>query len=278
MKNVFIEAISFLLFLLSAVYAQNETVMPVLVRDDLSGLKIQRTEYYDGNSLWGLINGGADIYLEYGFDKMLLQTVELNRKKYRIEIYRMKDEKSAFGIYSVYRHKCDSTTLLTKYNCINPYQVQAARGRYYFSISNESGTYDAMLITLRMFVLLLGKTDETDFEIPGFFNRYQLSGEINKLKLIKGQLGIQNGFPMWTEKFEGFENFSLFVLPLTKEEKFAYVALITFNDENDMQKFLDRNSENELILSKASGNNDLIFIETNFEGGDKESLKSLVME
>ena len=58
----------------SASSAQDKDDFPILSVGDVEGMKIERTEYYDGNALWGLINGGADIYLEYGFDELAFQT------------------------------------------------------------------------------------------------------------------------------------------------------------------------------------------------------------
>ena len=79
--------------------AQEKNDFPVLCVEDFEGINIERTEYYDGNALWGLINGGADIYLEYGFDELAFQTVEWLEQHFRVEIYLMTDEEAAFGIY-----------------------------------------------------------------------------------------------------------------------------------------------------------------------------------
>ncbi|MDZ7767485.1 MAG: DUF6599 family protein [Melioribacteraceae bacterium] len=98
-----------------------------------------RSEIYVGEELWGLINGGADLYLEYGLDRTLLQEVVHNGKNYRIEVYGMTNIDAAFGIYSINKFNCGITDTLTKYICITPHQLQSAVGRFYISISNQSG-------------------------------------------------------------------------------------------------------------------------------------------
>lgn len=59
-------------------------------------------EIYTGEDLFDLINGGAEIYLEYGFDKVVSQfyTGLKPNSNLRIEIYKMNDPEAAFGIFA----------------------------------------------------------------------------------------------------------------------------------------------------------------------------------
>jgi hypothetical protein len=54
-----------------------------------------------GENLFLLINGGAEIYHEYGFKQVVMQEYQNNNQKsINVEIYEMNDAASAFGIYS----------------------------------------------------------------------------------------------------------------------------------------------------------------------------------
>lgn len=54
-----------------------------------------------GEDLFVLINGGAEIYHEYGFKQVIMQSYEnANEKSINLEIYEMENSASAFGIYS----------------------------------------------------------------------------------------------------------------------------------------------------------------------------------
>lgn len=57
---------------------------------------------YSGDDLFEMINGGADIYLEYGFVKTVSQNYSgLNgNTSLRIEIYQMTDPDAAYGIFA----------------------------------------------------------------------------------------------------------------------------------------------------------------------------------
>jgi len=54
-----------------------------------------------GDDLFILINGGAEIYHEYGFKQVVMQEYQNdNQKSINVEIYEMNDAASAFGIYT----------------------------------------------------------------------------------------------------------------------------------------------------------------------------------
>jgi hypothetical protein len=55
---------------------------------------------FDENTLFDLIDGGADIYLEYGFQQVVSATYQ-NKENLTIEIYEMNNAAAAFGVYSI---------------------------------------------------------------------------------------------------------------------------------------------------------------------------------
>jgi hypothetical protein len=58
---------------------------------------------YKQNQLFEYINGGADIYLEYGFVQVITQEYIHNDESLVVEVYEMQDPIAAFGIYSINR-------------------------------------------------------------------------------------------------------------------------------------------------------------------------------
>ncbi|MBM4172719.1 MAG: hypothetical protein FJ214_12680, partial [Ignavibacteria bacterium] len=124
------------LIIASSVINSQEAPFPFLTTSDFPDFKIIRKESFDGDALWGYINGGADIFLEYGFDNLFLQEIELKNHVFKIELYKMINPNSAFGIYSVSHFKCDNKSDKINLTCITPYQIQCAAGDYYISIIN----------------------------------------------------------------------------------------------------------------------------------------------
>ncbi len=267
----------FSIILLSILAAQDEKGFPELKSSDLDGLIIGRTTLFDGNSLWGLIDGGADIYLEYGFNSLLFQDVELNDIRFRVEIYKMNSAESAFGIFSVSRFKCLKDDTLTKFICISQYQIQAAVGKFYISISKDKGDQESNRVMLQLFSKILSKTGEIPFSLPKIFQNKILSSYQNQTKLITGNLGMQNGFPGWIDLFDGFSNYELYIIPFENSNGYINVAQVNFSDKNDSVKFQEKLiSEQKKKLIKILSSTELIFIETNMkEAESKKFIESL---
>lgn len=245
---------------------------PLLSPNDINGGNIIRAEYYSGDALWGIINGGADIYLEYGFDKLLLQEIEWKGINFRVEFYRMNDPEAAFGIFSVSHFKCGKRDTLSKFVCITQYQVQSALGRFYVSIANDKGNKEAETLTINLFEKVLAKSKEKLFEIPERFLKSEFSSQIKNLKVIKGALGFQNGFPIWSDKFEQFSKYVVYLLPIEAGEEYSYYAISKFASNSDMKKFITQSSEAKLYRTKQVTEKELLFIETNTVGSKEEKI------
>ncbi len=250
--------------------AQTDGDFPALTGNDIPTGKIIRASYFGGDALWGIIDGGADIYLEYGFDKLLLQEVEWKKVNFRIEFYRMTDPTAAYGIYSVSHFKCSKSDTLSKYVCITPFQVQSALGRFYVSIANDKGTKEARELTTKLFEIVLSKSKETLFQIPDKFNKVEFDKLLKNLKVIKGALGFQNGFPTWSEKFESFSNYIVNLLPEELEKKSSYYSLIKFITEADLKNFVSKNSM--LGKCKVVSEKELLYYESTDEVDTKQKL------
>jgi hypothetical protein len=57
-------------------------------------------ENYAGKKLFDYMDGGAEVYLAYGFSELSVRTYQAQAGKITVEIYRMDSELGAFGIFS----------------------------------------------------------------------------------------------------------------------------------------------------------------------------------
>lgn len=216
--------------------SSHNNVTPIIQKGDIPGGKILSEKEYTGKSLWGYINGGADLYLEYGFKKLIVQEIEKDKLLLIVNIYEMEDAESAFGIFSVNVHKCKSRNVILKNDCQGTYQYQAFMGKYYISIINEIGESTAEKLSTDIAEILLKKIDNKEFEYPALFLLDAFTGSIDKLKFMKGRLGLQNGYPELTDSFEGLKNYKVWLLALDS----INIALIDFNTEDDRTSFLSQ--------------------------------------
>ncbi len=242
---------------------------------DLAGIKIEDARVFNGNALWGYINGGADIYLEYGFDVLHAQKVEYEDRKYIVDMYKMNDLESAYGIYSVSHSNCEEKLKNENYSCVMPYQVQFVKGSYYISIINENGTAEEQSVCKSFAEILGNKIEESSYSFPALLLKDELLSFQENTKLLKGRLGLENGFPMWASQFENLENFKIIVMPTETGDDMAYIGVLEFPDSKVMSGFLgnihidpDKIKESPALIEKSKiyvkyfDDNSLLLIES----------------
>jgi hypothetical protein len=214
-----------------------DKIIPLLEGNQIPGLTIKEIRSFSDKELYGYIDGGAEIYREFGFVKLSVQFLQYGENDLVLEIYRMKDIKAAFGIYSVSRHNCPPLESLAKWSCNNPFQISFARGPFCVTITNYEGTPELADLSQQIAGKIIDKISEPDFEIPTLINQPDFASYLNNLKFIAGPLGLQNASPEWLKYFDKIASFSGFVLPIEIEEEWAIFTKISFVNEEDFEKF-----------------------------------------
>jgi hypothetical protein len=91
---------------------------------------------FRGADLYGHINGGAEVFLELGFDRLDVVRYDSGGGAVEIERYRMTDPTAALGIYLM---KCGSERpdpALAARHTASPLQLQMVRGSDYLIVSS----------------------------------------------------------------------------------------------------------------------------------------------
>lgn len=231
--------ISVLLFLASA-EGQVQPSASIFERTDVRPGFIAATRQYSDSSLWGFMNGGADLYQEYGIIQLTHQEIVFRDALFKADIYEMKDKAAAVGIYSVSVFKCQSCDSIYTYMCINPYQVQFANGRYYVSVTNNRGDSLTSAAAVTLAHRLLRKNLADPFTPPALFQARLLSGYQQYVKVIYGPLGLQNGYPDWSDRFENMQGYYITLLPLSDSGGSVGFARIMFGSPEDLDVFRKR--------------------------------------
>lgn len=96
-------------------------------------------EVYERDGLFGYIDGGAELFLQYGFGRLDLGRYKTSatdlKKEITCEIYRMAAPLEAFGIFSVKREGSEGTSAaLPAPNIFDAGQASFVRGPYYVNI------------------------------------------------------------------------------------------------------------------------------------------------
>jgi hypothetical protein len=233
----------FVLLCLSTLISQTQANDPLILTEDIPGGTINRSVRYDGNSLWGYIDGGADIYLEYGFSKVFVQEIDWQSQQAKVELFEMTDQNAAFGIFSIYRNFCKTDSILDVPHCIMPYQIIAFKGKYYISIIS-SQSLDTQLM-IRLAQIITGKIPKDEFTFPVIFSEKPLNQNLQSLKFIRGQLGLMNGCPQIEDQFANYSGLNIYTLSLSKDTNEITVAYVIFQSAMDMQRFCEENEFRE---------------------------------
>ena len=211
--------------------------MPLLKAGDLPGGKIVSTDYYSGQALFGYIDGGAELYLEYKFKKLGRQEMLYTNERFILEIYQMEGANEAYGIFSVQRFKCVPLDSLSPNTCLSKYQLQAVVGNCYLSIINETGSSVARKGSAEIFRAIRSKIEPLRIKLPPIFQSAELAPHLRNLIVACGQLGVQNGFSEWDSLFQTIPRFSLALLPIEIGSERLSIAHIRFASDRESKEF-----------------------------------------
>jgi hypothetical protein len=108
--------------------------------EKLPGWKFsQAPEVYKGDDLFELIDGGADIYFEYGFSQVVsADYTDPGQNITQAEIYEMSDAPAAYGIFSLMQQSSAWTAEYGQQTVITPDYIAFWKDKYYVIVSWSS--------------------------------------------------------------------------------------------------------------------------------------------
>lgn len=214
-----------------------ESDFPLLKPADLSAGKIIETRFYRDKELFGYIDGGAEIYREYGFVGLAVQELRWNDQDVVVEIYRMKSPAAAFGIFSVTRRNCPPVEKLNRWSCSSPFQLIFCKGDFFVSITNYLGTPELQAASIELGQKIVRKIGRPEFIPPDILRTPLLRPYSGDLRLMLGRLGLQNGgYFRWVNFLKEIPQFAVYALPIQKDSALANITLFSVADSVSAQK------------------------------------------
>ncbi len=231
---------SILLLALTDAVAQLPDDFPVIDKNDLPGAKLTSSKVFNGTSLFGYIDGGAELYLEYGFIMASVTEINYMNGIYKAEIYKMTGPEEAFGIYSVSRFRCKSVQGLSGTSCQSKYQLQICRGQFYISIINRTGTRNDSIASVLIGKSITGRISGDDADLSNFFPDVDDSLLKSGCFLAKGRIGIVNGSPDLEDLFIDYSGYTAVIYKNDRTN-----ISVRFNNAESCRKFADVNKLKE---------------------------------
>lgn len=158
---------------------------------------------YQGEDLFFLINGGAEVYLEYGFEEVMATDYQRNESKIHVESYKMRNPLAAWGIFSLRKPSPAVFSEDLGWYATSGSYVMAAKSCIYLVLSGYGNIDELIALAaeiLQNTPLIIEKQKDTS--IAGDYQ----SG--HDLVYIRGPLGLANvyrfGYGVFTKFDEGF--------------------------------------------------------------------------
>ena len=170
---------------------------------------------FKGKALYGFMNGGSDLFLEYGFEELTALEVRYKGSDYTVEIYKMPSPEDAFGIYSQHTFKCDPADAGKCPDCTSPMQFQTAMGNLYITVVYTTATADAAKSAPELAELFFtkygkeGKPVIPDAVLSGIGNGEKIT---QRLKYARGAISLSNLNSSVMPAVEGLEGYSAWLL------------------------------------------------------------------
>ena len=214
----------------SAEQGNNPDVTQYLpAKSDLTGwTAVDEPQIAQGEDLYLLIDGAAEIFLEYGFKEAVMQSYRNgNEKSINLEIYEMKDPSSAYGIYTFRTSTRGKGISIGNDGRIEDYYLNFWKGNFLVTVIGfdlEAETVDD-ITTIAKAVEVRIKEDGRKPPLTGILPVNGLKP--NGIKYLKGNLALYNNYKFDSANIFGlsegvigtYEGHKVFLFSYTDETK-----------------------------------------------------------
>lgn len=246
--------------------SKGKSLKQYLPPGDIDGWKRNYSpEEYVGEDLYLYINGGAEIYHEFGFQRILVQDYKNdNEKSISLELYEMTDPESAFGIYTFKRSDSGEVLLLGSGGSLEDYYLNFWKGRFLVTITGFDSE-DETIVGLKEIAQAVNGLIPGSGEPPDLVDRLPDFGlEKEGIKYFKGHLALFNSYPFFNEdvfllkrgvRGNYSQGFSLFIFeyPDEKECWKIFLEAVQKFKQSDRYRDFDMAVGQNFVVSAPEG-------------------------
>lgn len=197
---------------------------------DVEGWTKHRTlQHYAGEDLYEYINGGAEIYHEYGFVQVVVQDyVNDTGKSVSVEIFEMVSPSSAYGMYTFKTDSKGKRILVGSEAQLADYYMNFWKGPFLVTLTGFDETEETRqgLLNIGEYISSKMPVGRDKPRIVSFLPEEDLVDQ--SFKYFTGYLGLRNSHPFFSLNIAGFEQgikgdysgeFSFFLFRFEGEEE-----------------------------------------------------------
>ena len=206
----------------------------------VEGLETTRLRNFEGSELYGFMNGGSELFLEYGFAHLLEQSLTYQGLPFVIEYYVMEKPELAYGIYSVHAFKCRRADALLPSECLIPGLLQFCHQKLYVIIKCMQRGADSQQALDHLAQAIVQANPLPEGPPVPDLSAWSLPHSGN-LYYIQGDLGLSAAYISWAEAFLPFSGYEMWLR--IDPETGTPSAQVTFASEADALLFKENNSD-----------------------------------
>jgi hypothetical protein len=161
--------------------------------DEIPGWKMtEKPGIFEGDNLFELIDGGADLYYEYGFMKVLsVHYADPANTNLLVEVYEMEDSQSAYGIFSITRRTSAWSDSFGSLAAIEGSYISFWKSRYYVTVSFTSGQqFDAAVLSV--FAADISGRIPGESIYPPIIEKFRNLSQDGKTIFLEGNIALSN--------------------------------------------------------------------------------------
>ena len=215
-----------------------------------NNIYIKRERVFTGTGLYGFMNGGADLFLEYGVKKLTTRDLVYVDEEYTLDIYEMPTPEDAFGIYSVHIFKCLQADSDESINCLSTYQLQTVLSNYYISLVFTSGSEKARTNAKVLLQHYIADIEEDNICFPEQIQTYAPLPYSGVLKFLRGPISISGAQLSLATALQGISINGMWFFPSDKEDEKR--AIIIFNDVEAANSFREKIEPDDIVDSSET--------------------------
>jgi uncharacterized protein (DUF362 family) len=160
----------------------------------------------EGEMLFMLINGAAELYFEYGFNRAIFQSyIHGDDQWIDVEIYEMEDAVAAYGLQSLKRGRTGKSLDIGQEAFLEEYYLNFRKGKVQVSVVGQNSSEATLEALIRI-------ANAVEARIPGIGETPELIRLLKESDFsprysvyIKGPIGLFNSLPIVLDTLAGFD-------------------------------------------------------------------------
>ncbi len=160
-----------------------------------SWTRVGNPRVYARADLYGYIDGGAELFFEFGFEQLTQQKYQAGPNQIVVDFYRMADPIAATGIYLMKCGKDTPAPAFSERNTINRYQLMWVRDRFFAIVNSVSGA-EAFMPDMVKFSSFIASKLPPARSLP-LLAQLPAGGLVpDSVRLIRGPYGLQSVYTL----------------------------------------------------------------------------------